>query len=177
MNRELAKYDINIYGLEEKNHEYEFEGNDSFFSEFEQDIIEGGTFKVNIILEKTSSFIRLNIDLKSNLRLLCDRSLEIFNEDFNSHEKHIFKFGATSEEMTDELEVIPYGTPKINIAHLLFEYILLQVPVKKLHPRFRDTEGEDGTMVYTDPNFKKEEEEEEKLDPRWAALINLKNKK
>ena len=176
MGRELSKYDINIYGLEEKNHEYEFEGNDSFFNEFEQDIIEGGEFKVNLILEKTSSFIRLNLDIKSNLRLLCDRSLEVFSEDFLSFEKHIFKFGSTSEEMSDELEVIPYGTPKINIAQLLFEYIILQVPVKKLHPRFRDDDDVEGTMVYSDPNFK-QEEEEEKLDPRWAALINLKNKK
>jgi uncharacterized protein len=176
VNRELSKYDINIYGLEEKNHEYTFDGDDSFFGEFEQDIVEGGNFSVDVILEKTSSFIRLTLDLKSKLRLLCDRSLEVFEEDFNSQEKHIFKFGSTSEEISDEIEVIPYGTPKINIAQLLFEYILLQVPVKKLHPRFRDNEGEEGTMVYTDPNFE-QEEKEEKLDPRWAALINLKNKK
>lgn len=175
MNKELSKYDINIYGLQERIHEYSFEGNEAFFSEFEQDIIEGGRFIARIVLEKTSTFIKLDIDLTSHLRLICDRSLEEFEEEFYSKEKHIFKFGAISEEMSDEIEVIPFGTAKINIAQLLFEYILLQVPVKKLHPRFRDEEEAEGIMVYTDPSFQ-EEEKEEKLDPRWASLINLKIK-
>lgn len=173
VNRVIAKYDILIHGLEDKNYSYEFEGNDDFFREFEQETVEGGTFKVNALLEKNSTFIRLTLDIRSNLRLLCDRSLEIFEEEFESKAMHIYKYGNVAEEMSEEMEVIPFGTPKINIAHLIFEYILLQVPMKRLHPKFRTEEGDaEGTMVYTDPNFVKEEEEIQ--DPRWAALINLK---
>jgi len=173
--RELSKYDILIHGLEDKNHEYEFEGADAFFSEFEQDIVEGGSFRAKVLLEKSATLIRLNFSITSRLRLQCDRSLEIFEEEFHSDEMHIFKFGSTAAEMSEDLEVIPFGTPRINIASLLFDYILLQVPMKKLHPRFREEEGdEEGTMVYRDPGFK--EEKEEIQDPRWAALINLKNK-
>lgn len=173
MKRELSKYDILIHGLEDKNHEYEFEGNDIFFQEFEQDIIEGGSFKAKVLLEKNATFIRLNLDIASRLRLQCDRSLDIFEEEFSSREMHIFKFGGSAAEMSDEMEIIPFGTHKINIANLLFDYILLQVPMKKLHPRFRTEDGpEEGTLVYKDPNFT--EEKEEIQDPRWAALINLK---
>ncbi len=175
MKRELSKYDILIYGLEDKNHEYEFEGTDAFFKEFEQDIVEEGRFKVKVLLEKNATFIRLNLDIASQLTLRCDRSLDIFEEEFNSLEMHIFKFGTTAAEMSDELEVIPFGTHKINIANLLFDYILLQVPMKKLHPKFRaENTPEEGTLVYKDPDFR--EEKEEIQDPRWAALINLKNK-
>lgn len=175
MKRELSKYDILIHGLEDKNHEYEFEGADAFFKEFEQDIIEGGRFKVKVLLEKNATFIRLNLDITSQLRLQCDRSLDIFEEEFSSREMHIFKFGSTAAEMSEDLEVIPFGTHKINIANLLFDYILLQVPMKKLHPKFRaENTPEEGTLVYKDPGFS--EEKEEIQDPRWAALINLKNK-
>ncbi len=175
MKKELTKYDINIVGLEDKNYDFDFSGQDAFFGEFEQDIIEGGAFRVKVLLEKNSSFIRLNMDINADLKLLCDRSLEVFEENFASHEKHIFKFGSSNEEMSDEIDQIPYGTQKLNIAQLLFDYILLLVPMKKLHPRFRNDESEDGVMVYVDPSFT-EETEEEIQDPRWAALINLKNK-
>ena len=174
MNKELTKYNINLHGLEDKDHKYSFEGDDSFFEEFEQEIIEGGTFKIDVLLEKNTTFVRLNLDIESNLRLICDRSLEEYTEVFHTKRKYIFKYGNKNEEYDDEIEVITYGTPKINIATLIFEYILLQVPMKKLHPRFRDEEGEEGTMVYIDPKSKSENEEETQ-DPRWAALINLKN--
>lgn len=175
MKRELSKYDILIHGLEDKNHEYEFEGTDAFFGEFEQDIVEGGSFKVKVLLEKNATLIRLNLAITSRLRLQCDRSLEIFEEEFHSDEMHIFKFGSTAAEISEDLEVIPFGTHKINIADLLFDYILLQVPMKKLHPKFRTEDtSEEGTLVYRDPEFT--EEKEEIQDPRWAALINLKNK-
>lgn len=175
MKKELSKYDILIHGLEDKTHEYEFEGGDAFFKEFEQDIVEGGSFKVKVILEKNATLIRLNLDIISQLRLQCDRSLDTFEETFNSHEMHIFKFGSAAAEVSEDMEIIPFGTHKINIANLLFDYILLQVPMKKLHPRFREEDTpEEGTMVYKDPDFA--EEKEEIQDPRWAALINLKNK-
>ncbi|ADQ17390.1 YceD family protein [Leadbetterella byssophila] len=174
VNKEISKYDILIHGLEDKTYTYEFEGNDDFFREFEQEIIEGGTFKVKVTLDKNATFIKVTLDIKSKLRLECDRSLETFEEEFNSEAVHIYKYGSVAEEMTEEMEVIPFGTPKLNLAQLIFEYILLQVPVKKLHPRFRTEDGdEEGTMVYIDPSFQKEEQEEIQ-DPRWAALINLK---
>jgi len=174
--KELSKYDILIHGLEDKSHEFEFEGTDAFFREFDQDIVEGGSFKAKAILEKSPALIRLNMDITSRLRLQCDRSLDIFEEEFHSLEMHIFKFGSEAAEMSDDLEVIPFGTHKINIANLLFDYILLQVPMKKLHPRFRSEDiPEEGALIYKDPEFT-EEKQEEIQDPRWAALINLKNK-
>lgn len=174
MKKSIAKYNINIHGLEDKKHEYEFEGDNSFFADFEQDIILGGNFKTFVVLDKTPGFVRLSFDIHSNLNLECDRSLEVFNEEFNTQHKHIYKFGDKAEEISDEIEIIPFGTPQINVAQLIFEYILLQVPMKKLHPKFRNSGGE---MVYTDPNAPAENNIEEEInDPRWAALINLKNK-
>lgn len=178
VNREFSAFDINIHGLETKTYEYNFEGDDSFFSVFEQEIIEGGSFKARVILEKTSTLIRLNFEIDARLKLLCDRSLEVFEEDFKINEIHIYKFGHKTEEVSDEMDMIPFGTPKINVAELIFDFVLLQVPIKKLHPRFRDEAAgdEDGVMIYQDQEAEKEKESTE-TDPRWAALLNLKNKK
>ncbi len=176
VNKVISDFDINIHGLEDKNYEYIFEGSDLFFEHFDQDIIEGGDFKVKLILEKTTTLLRLRFDIDANLRLICDRSLEEFTEKFIIQETHIYKYGESAQEMSDEMEVIPFGTPKLNVADLISDYILLSVPMKNLHPRFRtdEDEDEDGILVYVDPNAEKTETDTS-TDPRWAALLNLKN--
>ncbi len=176
MNTIISKFDINIHGLDYKSHEYTFEGDDSFFEEYEQDIIEHGTFKVNLVLEKNSTLLKLNFEIKANIELQCDRSLEYFIEEFNFNEKFIFKFGEKEEEINEEMAIIPFGTLKINVADIIFDYITVRVPMKKLLPKFREeTErSEDGVMVYIDKNAS-EEKEESQVDPRWEALLKIKN--
>lgn len=176
----LEKYDIDILRLENRIHHFEFSGDDSFFKLFDQDILEGGSFKVDLELTKTTDLIRLSLDIHSELKLTCDRSLRPFVGKIYSHEKHIYKYSDKNEEVSEDLDFITYGTPKINIAHLLFDYILLQVPIKKLHPDLEsDDDDNDGEIVYSDTINEEEEEQSEKpaVDPRWAALIELKNKK
>ena len=176
VNKVISNFDINIHGLEDKNYEYQFEGSNLFFEHFEQDIIEGGDFIVKVVLEKNTSLIRLRLNIDANLKLICDRSLEKFTENFKIQETHIYKFGDAAQEMTDEMEVIPFGTPTINIAQLVSDYILLSVPMKNLHPKFREDEEieSDGLLVYVDPNIESPKTEVN-TDPRWAALLNLKN--
>lgn len=176
VNKVISNFDINIHGLEDKNYEYQFEGSNSFFEHFEQDIVEGGDFKVNLVLEKTATLLRLRFEIDAYLKLICDRSLEEFTENFKIQETHIYKFGEKAQEMSDEMEVIPFGTPKINVAELVSEFMLLSVPMKNLHPKYRteEDEDEDGILVYVDPNAEKTETDIS-TDPRWAALLNLKN--
>ncbi len=182
MGKVLSKYDIHIHGLEEKSYEYDFEGSDEFFREFEQDLIESGSFRVAVLLDKTISTIRLTIHITGTIKLICDRSLEEFDEPLSITEKYIYKYGDRREVISDEIEIIPFGTPKINISQHIFDFISLSVPMKKLHPRFRNETGneeEDGILIYSDQSEVQDEEknqQEESTDPRWAALLKLKNK-
>jgi hypothetical protein len=77
----LSKYDINIQGLEEKVHTFEFEGDKRFFGSFEQSFLTSGNFKAIIRLNKNSALIQLNFDITATLELTCDRSLELFDEE------------------------------------------------------------------------------------------------
>ncbi len=175
VNKAISDFDINIHGLENHTYDYQFKGSDSFFQIFEQEIVEGGDFVVNLSLEKTSALMRLKFKIDANLKLVCDRSLEEFVENFKIEEIYIFKFGEEAQEMSDEIEVLAFGTPKINIAELISDFILLSVPMKKLHPKYREEdEGEDGKLIYIDPNIELKKIETD-VDPRWSALFKLKN--
>ncbi|WP_229208801.1 YceD family protein [Dyadobacter luticola] len=181
--KELSKYNIDIYGLEDKQYDYDMESGDAFFQELEQDLIEQGHFKTHVVLNKSATMIQLNFHTIGSVTLTCDRSLEPFEEPFDSDERIILKFGDHDEELTDEIEIINRNTHRINIARYIFDFIALSLPVKKIHPDLRSEEDEveleegeeDGVLVYSSADMEDPEtEEEEKVDPRWEALKKLK---
>lgn len=183
--KELSKYNIDIYGLEDKQYDYDMESGDAFFEEMEQDLIEHGHFKTHVVLNKSATMIQLRFQTKGSVTLTCDRSLETFEEPIDSDERIILKFGDHNEELTEEIEIISRNTNRINVARYVFDFIALSLPVKKLHPSLRTEEDdfnleddeEEGTLVYTSGGEAEEGEEgqdEEEIDPRWEALKNLK---
>lgn len=174
MGKILSKYDINIQGLEEKVHTFDFEGDDRFFRAFEQSFITKGNFKAIVRLNKNSALIQLDFNITATLELTCDRSLELFNEEVQVSEKYIYKFGDRYEEISDEIEMIPYGADTINIAQHIYDFIGISLPMKKLHPRFKNEDIDDeGLLVYTSEQEPTEEPKEQEIDPRWAALSKL----
>ncbi|CAG5012870.1 hypothetical protein DYBT9275_05264 [Dyadobacter sp. CECT 9275] len=182
--KELSKYNIDIYGLEDKQYDYDMESGDAFFEELDQDIIEHGHFKTHVVLNKSATMLQLNFKTEGTLRLVCDRSLEPFDEAFSSNERIILKFGDRDEELTDEIEIINRNTNRINVARYIFDFIALSLPIKKIHPDLRTEEDEEefpdddveAVLVYSSGEQEETEGEEKKeqIDPRWEALKKLK---
>jgi len=179
--KELTKYNIDIYGLEDKRYDYDLESGDAFFEELEQDFIEKGHFKTHVELNKSATMIQLHFHTEGSVELVCDRSLEPFEEPVISDEKLILKFGDHNEELTDEIEIINRNTPRINIARYIFEFIVLSLPVKKIHPDLRtedetdDSDDDEVILVYSSKIADNDDDEnQEKIDPRWEALKKLK---
>lgn len=173
--KEHLKYQINIQGLEDKTHEFDFEGDDAFFESFEQELIEKGSFKADVKLEKSLTMIRLDMHIAGSLTLVCDRSLEEFEEPIDLHEKYVYKFGDDYEVVSEDMEVIPFGAAEINLARNIFEYIGLALPMKRLHPSLRGNDDDEGGFVYSDTMEEESKpKKEEVIDPRWAALQSLK---
>lgn len=201
----LSKYRIDIFRLENKCYVHDFEGDDTFFQALEQELIERGYFKANVTLDKSDTMIQLVYHIVGRVELTCDRSLELFDYPLEITQRMILKFADHTEELTEELMLLDRNVQQINVAQDIFDFIGLQIPIKKLHPRFQteeamdmgfeeededslwDEDDEEGFLVYsTHPNLEEEEEDEleeeekpevkdEYIDPRWAALKNLKN--
>jgi uncharacterized metal-binding protein YceD (DUF177 family) len=179
--KELSKYNIDIYGLEDKLYEYDIESGNTFFEELEQDIIESGHFKTLVKLNKSATMIQLDFHTEGSVGLVCDRTLEPYEEAFVSEDKIILKFGERDQELTDEIEIINRNTNRINLARYIFEFIALSLPVKKIHPSLRNDEDfsedeEEIVLVYSSeaPESEEDESTAEKIDPRWEALKKLK---
>lgn len=178
--RARKKYDIHIYKLSNGVHEYQFEIGKEFFEMFDGDLVENGQLNAVVSLNKSDSMIQVDYNIEGSLELECDRSLEKFDFHIHIDQNMIYKYGEEDKELSEDVFVIEKNTQTLNVAGIMYEFIGLEIPMKKLHPKFQEEEDEDdeseGSMIYTSEAEEDIEQKEEDIDPRWAALKNLKNK-
>ena len=132
----LNTFKIDIFRLENKQYLHEFEGNNDFFEALDQELIQKGNFKATVVLNKNETMIQMMYKITGSVELTCDRSLDLFDFPVDITQKMILKFSDHNEEITEELVLIDRNTQYINVAQDIFDFIGLQIPIKKLHPRF-----------------------------------------
>ncbi len=175
--KEKRDFNINLMRLEYGNHHFNYVIDDSFFSFFEQDLIEKGLIKTNLELIKGDALIELTFNFDGKVLLTCDRSLKQFDYAVDFERKVFLKFGEEYLELNDELIQIPSGLQEFNIAQLLFEFVTLGIPAKKIHPDFDEEEDFFFTTDEEDSEEKEDSKENQgEIDPRWKELLKLKGK-
>lgn len=182
MKKGLKEYDIDIINLSNKKHSYVFDIDGHLFSNMPDSFLEIGNLQATISLDKSETMMRGYFQIKGYVQLICDRSNELFDFVIESENNLIFKYGEDFQELTEDIVVIPRMLQKLNIAQYLYEFIVLAIPIKKNHPRFDEIESDEdieteGNLIYSTSIPKFEKEDNVEIDPRWAALANLKKEK
>ncbi|MCS7017854.1 MAG: DUF177 domain-containing protein [Cytophagales bacterium] len=178
-------YDIDILALKEKTHRYEYVIDETFFALFEGRLVERGTCKVVLHVEKSLNVLTFHFNISGTLELTCDRSLEPFTDPIALQERIFYKFGEEAKELTEDVMIIPHGTTTINVAHHIYDFISLAIPMKKLHPRFRNEEAlladdnQETLLIYSSP-FSEEENQQSTADDtveeQWKWILREKFK-
>ncbi|HKJ33939.1 MAG TPA: DUF177 domain-containing protein [Balneolales bacterium] len=130
---------------------------------------DGGRLTVHF--DKSFDTIRVSFNIKTVLSLICDRSLEPFDYQIDRNYRIIFEDDAdvtSYEEEDTAVRPLNIHENKIRIDKEVRDTILLSIPIKKLHPKFLDENG-------NPTDFQKTYGDEEFTDPRWDALKSLKN--
>ena len=172
-------FTVNIVGLKNTVHHFDFAVGDDFFSHYGTGLLTEGSLKADVALDKRETFIEATFSLRGTVRLICDRSLDPFDHPIKADKKLVFKYGDTDEELSDEIVLIHRDSESLELGQYIFEFIALEVPMKKLHPRFRDEEDEDddseGKIIYSSQSSDENNPENgEDIDPRWEKLKKLK---
>jgi len=119
--------------------EYDFEVEESFFRHFEDGEISSGQVKVAARVLKSDSQIRLDLYLTGSIDLVCDRCLDEYQQVLNSKYALYGKFGHAAEQEDLDVFWIPENAAYIDLLPILYEYIILSLPLKRIHPL--DSEG------------------------------------
>lgn len=181
-------YVIEIIKFKEGLHEVVFPIEDAFFQQVEEnELLKKGNLTARVSIDKGANLMELTFHIIGNVQLTCDRSLEVFDQPLDITEKMRYKFGSEVKEIDESVMMITRETPEINVAQLIYEYILLALPLKKIHPDYKNELDEEdneleGGFVYVDGESTENSEEDSSdtkttpVDPRWEQLAKLKTK-
>jgi uncharacterized protein len=174
----VRAFTVNIVGLTNSVHSFEFEVGNDFFSRYGTELVSEGSLRAEVTLDKRETFIDATFVITGFVKLICDRSLDPFEYRVKTVRKLVFKYGDSDQELSDEIVMIHRDSDSLELGQYIFEFIALEVPIKKLHPRFQDEDEEDdsdGKIIYTSKSASDEDSTDDgDIDPRWDILKKLK---
>lgn len=173
----LRNYDVSFSGLKNGKHEFKFEIDKTFFQLFDtEQEFTNPRIEVHALLDKHTTFLEFEIKINGLVELVCDITNEDFDYSIENEIKILVNFGEEYDDSNEEVITIPIADHAFNIAHLIYENVMLSIPMKKISPNVNDEDLK--ILDQFSPKEIEEAEEEEKeheSDPRWDALRKLRD--
>ena len=132
---------------------------------------------VTVEFDKQNHLIRATLHVDAVIPLQCDRSLEEFDFEANARYEVLFDEYCEDLKVEEDITRKPLDIPanKIDLATEVRDSLLLEIPIKKLHPRYLNEDGTATDFEFEYAETAEEEGDEDDIDPRWAELKKLKN--
>ena len=164
-----------------------------FFTNIGGEDIQKGKIVSQLTISKRGEAFDLSFLFSGTVIIPCDRCLDDMDFPIETTGHLIVKFGKDYSEESDEIVVIPESEGIINLAWFLYEFVALAIPIKHIHApgkcnkqmssklkkhsvksddddhSFDPEDTESIIITENDPEI------EERTDPRWDALRELKN--
>ena len=184
----FSLYNIPLKNLSAGTHNYEYQLDRKYFEAIDGDEVKKGNVKVELSVKRVSSTFDFKFHVHGIVQIPCDRCLDEMDQEIESDNHFIVKFGKEYSEESDEIIIIPEEEGEINIAWFLYEFIVLNIPIKHVHApgecnktmmtklkkhitRQKTDDDDDETQ---DLDFDDEvENDETPTDPRWDGLQNI----
>lgn len=176
--KQLNEFLIPFVGLKLGKHQFEYQINKAFFDSFDYDDFESSDIKVNVVLDKKSTLLELNLKHKGTVHVPCDLTSEMFDLPIKGNVKLIVQFGEAFNDDNDELLILPHGEHQIDISQIIYEMIVLSIPLRRVHPGVKDgTLNSEALKKLNELRVEEEKveksKEDENIDPRWDELKKL----
>jgi uncharacterized metal-binding protein YceD (DUF177 family) len=169
----LRNYDVSFSGLKNGKHEFKYEIDKEFFQLFDtEQEFTNPRIAVDVLLDKHTTFLEFEIKIHGLVELVCDITNDNFDHPIENQIRVLVKFGEEYDDSEEDVITIPATDHAFNIAQLIYENVMLSIPMKKISPNVSDEDLE----ILEKFSPKESEEEEHKGDPRWDALKKLKDK-
>lgn len=181
-------YKISLKGLKGDKELFEFLLDNIFFSHIEGEEVQKGRLKAVVEVKRTVKGFDLQFQIDGMVYVPCDRCLNDVEIPVSVSEKLIVKFGADHGSEGDNIIIIPEAEGDINIAWLLYEFIVLAVPMKRIHGPGKCNKSMTGKLskhvrgavdddVDNDVDLENDdissELSDDAIDPRWNELKKI----
>jgi len=169
---------------------FEFDLDDAYFKKIDSPEVQVGNIKAKVSVHKKINIYELKFQIDGIITVPCDRCLDDMEQSIHYKETLQVKFGDKFSE-EDEIVIVPEVDGGINIAWFLYEFIVLNIPIKHVHPtgecnknmvvklkkhitHKKSDDGDDdenSTLEFDDDDDITIEDTQ--TDPRWDGLQNI----
>ena len=189
----FEQYNIILKDLSEETRIVEYNLDNEYFKKIDSPEVQIGNVKAKVSVQKKMNAYELKFEVDGIITIPCDRCLDDMEQAIHHKDKLLVKLGETFSE-EDEIVIVPESEGAINIAWFLYEFIVLNIPIKHVHATGEcnkmmvgklkkhitrqksdsDDDDEDGSSVLEFDDDDDFSTNEIQTDPRWDGLQNIK---
>ena len=168
------KYNVDLKGLKVASLNLEFDLDNAFFGDIDGEEFQKGAVKAVVTVKKNRDLFDFSFALNGTVIVPCDRCLDDLEVDVDTENTLRVKLG---EEYADDgdIVIVPEQDGDLNIAWYLYEFIVLALPMKRVHAPGKCNNEMTGKLKKHSAERDDEDadNEEQGYDPRWEGLKNI----
>ncbi|MCM1020753.1 MAG: DUF177 domain-containing protein [Muribaculum sp.] len=189
----FSAFNLPLKSLPTGTHDFDFHLDKEFFKNMESSDVRDGNIDVHVTVVNKGHFYDLTFNVNGEITLLCDRCLDEMQWPIDTQYHIVVKYGPDFNDDSDELLEIPETDNYLNVAYMIYDTIVLAIPIKHVHPLGKCNRAmstllrkhrSPGSLVDSEDSELQEELLDDELldegdtsesatDPRWDALKNL----
>src|ERR1035437_2752640 len=180
-------YNVVLKDISNETRMFEYDLDDAYFKKIDSPEVQKGNIKAKVSVHKKLTTYELQFLLEGSIIIPCDRCLDDMEQPIHYKEKLQVKFGSSFSE-EDEIVIVPESDGGINIAWFLYEFIVLNIPMKHVHApgecnktmtvklkkhithQKSDDDDDDNSALEFDDEEDDFTTNDTQTDPRWDGL-------
>ncbi len=169
------KYNVDLKGMRVASLELEFDLDNAFFASIDGEEFQKGNVKAKVSVNKSRDIFDFSFSLAGTVIVPCDRCLDDLAIDVDTENTLRVKLGEGYADEGD-IVIIPESEGDLNIAWYLYEFIVLALPMKRVHAPGKCNHEMTGKLKKHSVDADEDNDsdsEEMQIDPRWAGLKDL----
>lgn len=183
----FEQYNIVLKDIINETRVFEYNLDNAYFKKIDSPEVQKGNVKAKVSVQQKLTTYELLFALEGTIIIPCDRCLDDMEQTVHYKEKLQVKFGSSFSE-ENEIVIVPESEGAINVAWFLYEFIVLNIPMKHVHAsgecnktmvtklRKHITRSKDDDEDVAAIDFDDDDDfttDEIQTDPRWEGLQNI----
>ncbi len=131
----FSAYNLPLKSLGVGIHEFEYHLDKQFFVNMESADVRDADLCVKLAVAYNGDFYNLSFSISGQVILACDRCLDDLSYPVDASYNLVVKYGDDYNDDNDEVLEIPASDASLNVAYMIYDTVVLQIPMKHVHPQ------------------------------------------
>lgn len=170
----LEQFKIDLKKQKDEVRTFDFDLDNLFFSALDGSEVKQGALHASVSIRKMTGFYELLFHAEGTVTVTCDRCLDDMSQPIETDNRLVVKLGAAYSE-EDDVITVSEDEGILDVSWLIYEFIVLAIPIKHVHAPGKCNPAMSQVLEELSADRSSDEESSPAVDPRWSALLKLKD--